>query len=232
MVKALRWEDNFFANEEGLIAVFDFDYPQVASFLKSVACTNMLVDGTLYGTLSLCLVPCLSSLCCYPCFFRQQIDWDVYSQHVAITRDGIKYVKDKRHRYCGLACQDAGKESKTVPFDKITDCDVIEPAGATNCCIDNVYSVVNVDTASSGNVMHELSLAGLKDPLEFKKLVWSMKRASALGGGQVASPSIAAPISLGMIERGFGNDDTNQILKDIRSELKEMNSNLKNITTA
>ena len=90
MVKALRWEDNFFANEEGLIAVFDFDYPQVASFLKSVACTNMLV-----GTL--CLVPCLSSLCCYPCFFRQQIDWDVYSQHVAITRDGIKYVKDKRH---------------------------------------------------------------------------------------------------------------------------------------
>ena len=35
-----------------------------------------------------------------------------------------------------------------------------------------------------------------------------------------------------MIERGFGNDDTNQILKDIRSELKEMNSNLKNITTA
>ena len=61
---------------------------------------------------------------------------------------------------------------------------------------------MNVDTASSGNVMHELSLAGLKDPLEFKKLVWSMKRASALGGGQVASPSIAAPISSSVFGEG------------------------------
>ena len=71
--------------------------------------------------------------------------------------------------------------------------------------------------------MHELTIAGVKDPLGFKKLVWSMKRATAAGGGQV----YAAP-SLGMMERGFGNDDTNQILKDIRNELKELNSNLKN----
>ena len=223
MVKSLRWEDKFFANEDGLIAVFDFDYEQVASFQKTVASVSMLVG-------SLCLFPCLSSLCCYPCCYRNQIDWDVYSQHIAITRDGIKFVRDKRHRYCGLACQDAGKESKTIPFDKITDCDITEAAGATCCCIDNVYSVVSVDTASSGNVnpdngarMHELTIAGLKDPLGFKKLVWSMKRATAAGGGQV----YAAP-SLGMMDRGFGNDDTNQILKDIRNELKELNSNLKN----
>lgn len=226
LVKTLRWEDSYFAEEEGLIAVFDFDYPKIASFNKSVACVSMLFPPILI----------FGSLCCYPCFFAQQIKWDVYSQHVAITRDGIKYVKDKRHRMCGFACQDAGKESKTIPFDKITDCDIIEPAGATCCCIDNVLSSVSVDTASSGQInpesgrkMHELSLVGLKDPMGFKKLVWSMKRMTT--GGQIGySTPDSAPISLAMMGRGFSNDDTNAILKDIRSELKEMNANLKNMT--
>ena len=61
---------------------------------------------------------------------------------------------------------DLGKESKTIPYDKITDCDVQEPAGnACCCCVPNVLPVVNVDTASSGGVLHELTLVGLKDPV-------------------------------------------------------------------
>ena len=225
-VKSLRWEDKFFANEEGVIAVFDFDYPKIASFNESVACVSMLLCPQL-------LV--VGSLFCYPCFFQKQIKWDVYSQHVAVTRDGIKYVKDMRHTGCGLACQDAGKVSKTVPFDKITDCDIREPAGATCCCIDNVLTVVNVDTASSGGVnpqdgtrMPELTLAGLKDPHGLKKLVWAMKRVTA--GGQMG-PSISAPLlSASVMDRGFGNEDTNAILCDIRKELKVLNANMKNIT--
>ena len=97
---------------------------------------SVLILGTLFA--------------CYTCFYQQQINWDVYSQHDAITRDGIKFVKDRRKTGCGLSCTDAGKSSKTVPFDKLTDCDVTEPAGATCCCIENVLSVVTVDTASSG----------------------------------------------------------------------------------
>lgn len=58
--------------------------------------------------------------------------------------------------------------------------------------------------------------------MQIKKV--RMKRATAAGGG---GKVYAAP-NLGMMERGFGNDDTNQILKDIRNELKELNSNLKN----
>ena len=112
---------------------------------------------------------------------------------MAITRDGIKFVRDKRKTGCGLNCTDSGKISKTVPFDKIIDCDVTEPAGATCCCIDNVLSVVNVDTASSGGgeggPSHELSLAGLKEPLKFKQLVWAMKRANAKGGGSIPTVS-------------------------------------------
>ena len=37
-----------------------------------------------------------------------------------------RYVKERRKTCCGLPCTDKGRESKTVPYDKITDCDVQE----------------------------------------------------------------------------------------------------------
>ena len=37
-----------------------------------------------------------------------------------------RYVKEKRKMCWGLHCCDQGRESKTVPYDKITDCDVQE----------------------------------------------------------------------------------------------------------
>lgn len=226
LVRTLRWEDTFFDQEEGLIAVFDFDYEKIASFTKKTTCVSMLFPPVLiFGTLFYCL----------PCLYRLQIDWDVYSQHVAITRDGIKFVKDRHKTGCGLNCTDAGKSSKTVPFDKLTDCDVTEPAGATCCCIDNVLSVVTVDTASSGGggegPSHELSLAGLKEPQKFKKLVWAMKRASAQGHNNQSAPARLsfAPPAHSAMDRGFSNEETNAILRDIRSELIELNANLKNM---
>jgi hypothetical protein len=84
-----------------------------------------------------------------------------------------------------------GKTSKTVPFDKITDCDIEEPAGAA-CCglVPNVLYAVHVDTASSKGG-HELSILGLKEPRAFKELVWAMKRGGAMPMGHDASePSI------------------------------------------
>lgn len=35
-----------------------------------------------------------------------------------------RFVKERRKTCCGLSCTDQGRESKTVPYDKITDCDV------------------------------------------------------------------------------------------------------------
>merc|ERR1712232_421770 len=84
---------------------------------------------------------------------------------------------DKHPTCCGLSCTDRGRASKTVPYDKITDCDVQEPAGAACCCcIPNVLTQVNVDTASSGRnkdgiPTHELSLVGLKHATAFKQAV-------------------------------------------------------------
>ena len=97
-----------------------------------------------------------------------------------MTVDGIKFVNDKRKSGYGMSCQDIGKESKTVSYEKITDCDVIEPAGtACCCCIPNVLSEVRVDTAAG----LELRLVGLKHPHEFKKAVWDMKRKPAHSAG-------------------------------------------------
>jgi hypothetical protein len=128
----LAWEDTFFDEEEPgeIIAVFDFDYMTIESFVTSTA---WLALG-----LSMLYPPFFSiaMLSAAPCFLNANIRWHVHAQHVAMTRDGIRFVRAKRKTCWGLGCMDAGKSSKMVPFDQITDCDIEEPAGRT-CCIKN-----------------------------------------------------------------------------------------------
>lgn len=221
----ISWEDTFFEGDDDVIAVFDFDYAVMEDFNVK---TNYL--AFLFPPFLPFLI-----LGCHPCFLRKRVQWEVYSQHVCITQDGIRFVRDKRPTLCGLSCTDAGKESKTVPFDKITDCDITEPAGATCCIITNVLNSVHVDTASSGNttqeglVRHELTLKGLKDPHKFKKLVWAMKRSN----GQTYAATIAgqmAPESGSMVRSSFGMSDDKEItplLKEIRDELREQTNLMK-----
>ena len=75
IVRTVHHQDDFFNNEptDGIIAIFDFDYERIIEFRKSVAIASMFFPPVLiFGTL----------FACYPCFYRQQIEWDVYSQHV------------------------------------------------------------------------------------------------------------------------------------------------------
>jgi len=209
--------DQFFGGDQGLVSVFDFDYETIIDFE-----TNL-------KTMCFCCVPCawpFGCVCCYPCFIKQNVEWHARSQHVALTVDGIRYVKDKRKSLCGLSCTDKGKESKTVPYDKITDCDVQEPAGTACCCfIPNVLSSVHVDTASSGGpkegggVSHELSLVGLAFPNDFKQAVWAMKRGEVPGQTSVPMGSVVsqAPTQVQM---------QTALLTEIRDELRALNSNL------
>jgi len=97
-----------------------------------------------------------------PCFLQMQVRWEAYAQHLVITRDGIRYVQDKRKSCWGLPMCDRGKNSKTVPFDKITDCDMEEPAGNSLLIVPNVLMVVNINTALSGTEgkSHELVFFG------------------------------------------------------------------------
>ena len=100
-----------------------------------------------------------------------------------------------------------GKTSKTVPFDKLTDCDIEEPAGSAGIpckLVKKTLYVVQVDTASgsrrvdpeSGVSLHELSISGLMDVETFKRDVWTMKRGEPLIGGR--TPTVA-PGAISMV---------------------------------
>lgn len=140
--------------------------------------------------------------------------------------------------------------SKTVPFDKITDCDVQEPAGAS-CCglVPNILYAVNVDTASTAAGQHELSVVGLKDPYGFKDLVWRMKRGEVqlpadihLTSGN-SSDAAGAPVSMvmnrGGVEMsqltssvaagGAGSAKATQLLESIEKRLDEQNNLLRQL---
>eukprot|EP00440_Ansanella_granifera_P048168 gb/GFBE01052179.1/.p1 GENE.gb/GFBE01052179.1/~~gb/GFBE01052179.1/.p1 ORF type:complete len:235 (+),score=43.62 gb/GFBE01052179.1/:1-705(+) len=217
-------KDTFFEGEPGLVGVFEYDYDEIITFRQKLGCAQ----------LPLC--PC-SILWCHPCFLMQNIEWDTRARHLALTIDGIKFVHDKRKTMCGLSCTDAGKESKTVPYDKITDCDVEEPAGtAFCCCIQNVLHKVSIDTASSGGysdhgTKHELEIEGLKHPHAFKQSVWAMKRGEMPENALCQHPaftgvasSAAVPTLLAAAPKQV--DMNTPLLTEIRDELKKLNKNL------
>lgn len=226
----MTWEDTFFDGEDDIIAVFDFDYALMEDFQVKVGWATMA--GFLF--LPPLIVGFLLGL--QPCFLRRRVQWDVYSQHLCITRDGIRFVRDKRKTWFGCACTDAGKSSKTVPFDKITDCDIEEPGGNTCICIENVLASVIVDTASSGStnengiVRHELVIRGLREPYKFKKLVWAMKRYN--GGKAMACSSAIMPDRMTHHSSAAFNTNNNvaELLTEIRDELREQTKILKGDT--
>jgi hypothetical protein len=108
-----------------------------------------------------------------------------------------------------------------IPFDLITDCDIVEAAGNTCFCVPNTLHTVHIDTAARTRA---LNIAGLQNPEEFKKLVWAMKRQTV-------------PCSLGMLDRVVGainhdnNGDVAALLRDIRDELRQNNEVLRNLKT-
>lgn len=212
------WNDTHFNQTEGIIAVFDFDYNKIIDFdWDRTRCCYAMCP----------VVPLVSAPCCVPCFAKSNIMWTTRAMHVAVHQDGIKFVNDHHKTWCGLTCTDKGKNSKTVPFDKLTDCDVQEPAGAAVCCfVPNVLSNVIVDTASSGGadpnsgiVRHELDLRGLVDPHGLKKCVWDCKRSAVnLRGG---SEGIPIPmVGAGGMEMDRGVTEHTALLSEIRDELK------------
>jgi len=179
-------KDQYFQGVEGLIEVFDFDYDAIVDYKWGVE-NN-------WAKACMCLPLCwpfypMHCLCAY-----DNLNDKTRAQHLCITQDGIRYVVDKHKTECRADCQDKGKVTKTVPFDKLTDCDIEEPAGAEGpmCCMSNkkLY-IVNVDTASGNRgegdgSSHELSLEGLVDPKAFKDTVWRCKRAGTVHGGAAA----------------------------------------------
>jgi hypothetical protein len=140
--------DAYFAQELHLVAVYEFDKEASIAFYQSQKCYGAWCCGIWAG--------CICPLCIYYSCDRANVRDEVNARHVCITHDGIKYVVDKHPSSCRLSQCDVGKVSKTVPFDKITDCDIEEPAGAEWCgLLPKVLSRVNIDTASGRDIVLE-----------------------------------------------------------------------------
>lgn len=245
------WNDDFF-DEEDIIAVFDFDYDNIVAFNTPVEFMSQIVTVgffCLYGTLlfwpyGLIVVLSIYLLSLAPFYLRYNVRWRAEANHLAITRDGIRFVQDRRKSCWGFSMCDKGKHSKTVPFDKITDCDIVEPAGNMCLLFPRILFTVHVDTASSGNEgnQHELDTIGLKDPHRFKNLVWAMKRNFhnlPLSSTQVYQPpnpkhsqlelSDLAQLTKVPSTSSQSSGGVRGLLRDIRDELRQNNELLRNL---
>lgn len=204
--KMISWTDDFFeqpnsdGNIEEVVAVFDFDntasvdYQSKSNALCLVWLAMMPFPVTaLYGTviglnmqsapIGVCVALSCPGLCLTieavkltPCLLRRQAQWYSYARHLAVTMDGIQFVVDKHQQCWGWPMCDRGRTTKTILFDHITNCDIIEPAGNECYCIPLVLMTIRIDTMSSKSEGHALSITGIKEPHKFKALVLAMKR--------------------------------------------------------
>jgi hypothetical protein len=109
--RGLSWADDFFDNvcdEEDIVAVFDLDYESMESYYTSLGWTCLGATLFFPSIFSVALVGLV------PCYLGKNVQWNVRSQHVAITRDGVRFVHDKHSTCWGFPFSDAGKSSKTV----------------------------------------------------------------------------------------------------------------------
>jgi hypothetical protein len=108
--------DPFFKKSDGVLKTYEIDYDKLASFDKEVAFSNLVGLGCFppVGCIALAIAAPV-----YYLFAKQNINDVAHAQHLAITPDGIRFVVDRHKAGCRLDCQDVGKVSKTVPYDKM-----------------------------------------------------------------------------------------------------------------
>jgi hypothetical protein len=195
LAQELTWQDAYFADDDpddggggentsdGIVAVFDLDYDLMEKHWVKVGWTT-------YGT-SIVLFPQLlwiDFLGLIPCYLRRNVRWSIRSQHVAVTRTGIRFVREKYPTCLGHSWTDVDHFERTVPFDAIDDCRITEPSGQTLLWIDNTLHTVHVDTrvksAERPCAPHrptaqrraaELTISGLQNREAFRSLVLAMK---------------------------------------------------------
>lgn len=106
--QGLTWTDEFFDDDDDVVAVFDLDYDRMVAYYAQLSWTAYIA--------SIFIPNCFMLGLCFwvPCFLNQNVNWSVRSQHVCLTRDGVRFVREKRHTLHGFDCTDIGKFTKTV----------------------------------------------------------------------------------------------------------------------
>ena len=220
----LSWRDDFFEGgdfeDDGIIAVFDFDYENMESHYRCVG-------WSLLGFFSVCCpstIPWIL-LSLLPCNLNRNVRWNVRSQHIALTRTGILFVHDQRPACWGESCCTIRKRSQFIPYDRITECTVSDGNNRT-CAVNNELTVVEVHTDTS--VRNGLKITGLKDPFAFQKLAMSLKQ----NGGNVNTATATGRLAMVIEDRGIQEASSNSgevavLLREIRDELRLSNNNVR-----
>jgi len=201
--------DPFFEGDSNVLKSYSFDYDAIVDYQHAIAWQE--IQKMAANPCCLIIAPCIAySLFDYFMWGKENIDEAARAQHLALSRDGIRHVVDKHNarQCCCFPDVVSGKVSKTVPYDKMTDCDVEEPAGYSFVCeclcpVEETLYIVQVDTASGAGKTesgHELSLKGLFAPDQFKKDVWAMKRGETIDGVD----GTVAPMAVSMARDGPG----------------------------
>ena len=235
--KELTWRDDFFDDERNVVAVFDFDYDNMEQHYKALGW------GCFVGTAFCfpgCLVWCLLGL--VPCHINKNVNWSVRAQHLAVTRDGILFVHDRRPALYGEECA-VPKRTQLIPFDQIKECTVTDSGTTTTCTIlGSALSKVSInhETPTSFHIV------GLTNPHGFQKLVMALKRQElVIPNNNISSATAATVLPVTMVERidrgglaasaaaaaqnNHNGDDVAGILREIRDELRQHNEMLQAI---
>jgi hypothetical protein len=206
-----------------VIAVFDYDYDAIEDFETKRATMIMLILGAmiavtlLLGPIGAILGAILGAVllpfgifvpcgCC--CLLREQVRWRVRAQHVAVTEDGIRLVSEQHRSRWGRPAFDVAKTSRIVAMEHIIDCDVYEPAGS-DCCGGVPRTLVTVSLATTAPVaggiivagggaagnpsLYQLRVDGLKEPYQFHRLIWALKKRAKQTGSASAGTYLARP---------------------------------------
>jgi hypothetical protein len=162
-------------SEDDVIAAFPFDYALMEDFKVGWA-------KKFRFNVAPAIVRALPVLRKF--FFRRRVQWDVYSQYLCLTREGIRFICDKRKNFWGCTTVvNRGKTSKFIPFDSINECDVEERKGGG--CLNSLNSLtcIVLDNASKNSsdekgVVSALVIFGLMEPQKFKQLLLALKNSN------------------------------------------------------
>eukprot|EP00465_Bigelowiella_longifila_P010380 CAMPEP_0185266384 /NCGR_PEP_ID=MMETSP1359-20130426/30895_1 /TAXON_ID=552665 /ORGANISM="Bigelowiella longifila, Strain CCMP242" /LENGTH=159 /DNA_ID=CAMNT_0027856171 /DNA_START=101 /DNA_END=580 /DNA_ORIENTATION=+ len=107
-----------------------------------------------------------------------------------IDADGVHYFVDKHKSGCRCQCEDKGAVTKFVPFDRIQDVTLQEPAGAVPecCCVQQRLHHVGIQTAGASGAP-EIDVWGIKDAIGFRNAVLQAK---AEGPGRMTAGGVRA----------------------------------------
>jgi hypothetical protein len=193
-------------SEDDVIATFAFDYALMEDFKIAVGWATRFRFFVAPAIVR--FLPALRK-----CFLRRRVQWDVYSQHLCITRDGIRFICDLHKTFWGCtATVNQGKTSKFIAFDTISECDIEERKG--HGCMNTLNSLtcIVLDNASNNSseekgIVNALVIFGLTEPQKFKELLLALKNSDRKYG---KNGTITIPLTDALV-KPFGTTDENEV---------------------